>query len=56
MRKRNKTVQDLKMEIEAINQTQNEGILELENLGKRTGRIDASICNRIQRRRELSGK
>ena len=32
----NKTVQDLKMEIEAIKKTQTEGILEMENLGKRT--------------------
>jgi hypothetical protein len=27
----NKTVQDLKMEIEAIKKTQTEGILEMEN-------------------------
>ena len=39
----NKTVQDLKMEIEAIKKTQTEGILEMENLGKRTGTTDASI-------------
>jgi hypothetical protein len=30
----NKTVQDLKMEIEAIKKTQTEGILRVENLGK----------------------
>ena len=30
----NKTVQDLKMEIEAIKKTQTEGILEMENLRK----------------------
>lgn len=30
----NKTVQDLKMEIEEIKKTQTEGILEMENLGK----------------------
>jgi hypothetical protein len=30
----NKTVQDLKMEIETIKKTQTEGILEMENLGK----------------------
>jgi hypothetical protein len=29
----NKTVQDLKVEIEAIEKTQTEGILEVENLG-----------------------
>lgn len=30
----NKTVEDLKMEIEEIKKTQTEGILETENLGK----------------------
>ena len=32
----NKTVQDLKMEIEAMKKTQTEDILEIENLEKRT--------------------
>ena len=36
----NKTVQDLKMEIEAIKKTQTEGILEMENLGKKTETTD----------------
>ena len=44
----NKTVQDLKMEIEAINKTQTQEILEMENIGKRTGSTDASITKRIQ--------
>ena len=48
----NKTVQDLKMEIEAIKKTQTEEILEMENLGKRTGTTDASITNRIQEMEE----
>jgi len=43
-----KTVQDLKVEIETIKRTQTEGILEMENLGKRTGTTDASIAKRIQ--------
>jgi hypothetical protein len=30
----NKTIQDLRMEIEAIKKTQTEGILEIKNLGK----------------------
>jgi hypothetical protein len=30
----NKTVPDLRVEIEAIKNTQTEGILEMENLGK----------------------
>ena len=44
----NKTIQDLKMEIETITKSKRETILELENLGKRSGVIDASITNRIQ--------
>jgi chromosome segregation ATPase len=44
----NKNIQDLKMEIETIKTSQEETILELENLGKRSGDIDASITNRIQ--------
>jgi hypothetical protein len=43
----NKTIQDLKMEIEAINNTQTEGILEMENLGMVLGTKDKSITNRI---------
>jgi prefoldin subunit 5 len=44
----NKTIQGLKMEIETIKKSQRETTLELENLGKRRGAIDASITNRIQ--------
>jgi chromosome segregation ATPase len=44
----NKTIQDLKMEIEAIKKSQKETTMEIENLGKRSGVIDASITNRIQ--------
>lgn len=52
----NKTVQDLKREIEAIMKTQTKGILEMENLGKRTGTTDRSITNRIQKMQErISG-
>jgi hypothetical protein len=36
MRNINKTVQDLKGEIEVIKKTQIEAILHMENLGKRT--------------------
>jgi len=36
------------MEIEAIKKPQTEGILETENLGKRTGATDANISNRIE--------
>jgi hypothetical protein len=44
----NKTIQDLKMEIEIIKKSQRETTLEIENLGKRSGVIDTSITNRIQ--------
>jgi prefoldin subunit 5 len=53
----NKTIQDLKMEIETINKSQRETTLEIENLGKRPGVIDASITNRKQDIEErISGK
>jgi predicted nucleic acid-binding Zn-ribbon protein len=52
----NKTIQDLKMEVEIIKKSQRETTLQLENLGKRSGVIDASITNRIQEIEErLSG-
>jgi hypothetical protein len=35
------------MEIESIKNLQGKTILEIENLGKRSGIIDASITNRI---------
>ena len=47
--KLNKTIQDLKMEVETIKKSQRETTLEIENLGKKSGGIDASITNRIQK-------
>jgi prefoldin subunit 5 len=44
----NKTIQDLKMEIETIKKSQRETTLELENLRKRSGVTDGSIKNRIR--------
>ena len=44
----NKTIQDLKLKIETIKKSQWETTLEIDNLGKRSGVIDASITNRIQ--------
>ena len=44
----NKTIQDLKMEIEAIKKTQMEATLEMENLGKRTGATDVSITKMLK--------
>jgi predicted nucleic acid-binding Zn-ribbon protein len=52
----NKTIQDLKREIETIKNTQRETTLEIENLGKKSGTIDASISNRIKEMEErISG-
>jgi chromosome segregation ATPase len=44
----NKTIIDLKREVGTIKKTQSEGTLEIENLGKKSGSIDASISKRIQ--------
>jgi hypothetical protein len=44
----NKTIQDLKMEVETMKKTQRERNLEIETLGTKTGNIDVSISNRIQ--------
>jgi hypothetical protein len=43
-----KTIQDQKREVETIKKTQSETMLEIENLGKKSGNIDASISNKIQ--------
>jgi hypothetical protein len=44
----NKTIQNLKMEVETIKKTKKETTLEIEILGKRSGVIDVIISNRIQ--------
>jgi predicted nucleic acid-binding Zn-ribbon protein len=44
----NKTILDLKREVDTIKKTQNEAMLEIEILGKKSGTIDESISNRIQ--------
>ena len=52
----NKTIKDLKMEVESIKKTQRETTLELKMVGKRSGAIDASITKRIQEMEErISG-
>jgi predicted nucleic acid-binding Zn-ribbon protein len=43
----NKTILDLKMEIETIKKSQRQTTPEIENLGKRSRVIDASIIYRI---------
>jgi predicted nucleic acid-binding Zn-ribbon protein len=44
----NKTIQNLKMEVETIKKSQRETILDIENLERKSGAIDASITNRMQ--------
>jgi chromosome segregation ATPase len=56
VKKLNKTIQDLKVEIETIKKSQRETTPEIENLGKGSGGRDASITNRIQKIEEkISG-
>ena len=56
MKELKKIIQNLKIEIETINKAQSETTLELENIGKRSGVIDASTTNRIQETEEkISG-
>jgi hypothetical protein len=52
----NRTIQDVKREVETIKKTQRETILGIENLGKKSGTIDVSISNRMQEMEErISG-
>jgi chromosome segregation ATPase len=44
----NKTIQNLKIEVETIKKSQRERNLEIENLGKRSGVIDPSNTNRMR--------
>jgi hypothetical protein len=53
----NRTIQDIKMEVDTIKKTQSEATLERETLGKKSGTIDASISKRIQEMEErISGE
>jgi hypothetical protein len=52
----NKTIQDLKMEVEKIKKTKRETTLEIEILGKKSETIDASISIRLHEMEErISG-
>jgi hypothetical protein len=53
VKKLNKTIQYLKMEIGPIKKSQRETTLKIENLGKRSGVIDTSITSRIQEMEEI---
>ena len=56
MKELNKKIQDLKIGLETLKKSQRETTLEIENLGKRSGVIDASITNRIPELQEkISG-
>ena len=46
------TVQSMKSEIDTIKKTQNEAMLDLERLDKRSGTKDVSTTNRIQEMEE----
>jgi chromosome segregation ATPase len=48
----NKTILDLKREVDTIKKTQRKAALEIETLGKKSGTIDVSISNRIQEMEE----
>jgi hypothetical protein len=48
----NKTIQDVKMEVETMKKTQRETALEIETLGKKSGTIDMSISNKIKEMEE----
>ena len=50
----NKTIQDLKMEIETIKKSQRETTLKLENLGKRSGVIDEASPTEYKREKRES--
>jgi hypothetical protein len=49
----NKNILDLKRDVDIIKKTQSEETLEIENLGKKSVTIDASINNRIQEMEEI---
>ena len=52
----NKTIVDLKREVDTIKKTQSEATLEIETLEKKSGTIDACISYRIQEMEErISG-
>ena len=51
-----KTIQDLKMEVETMKETQRKTTLEIKTVGKKSGTIDVSISNRKEEMEErISG-
>jgi hypothetical protein len=47
LKKTNKIVEDLKIEIEEIKKTQTDGILEMKSLGTQIGVIEVSSTNTL---------
>ena len=45
----NKTIQDLKREVDTIKKTQSEATLEIETLQKKSGTIDATSATEYKR-------
>jgi hypothetical protein len=54
MKKLNKAIQDLKLEVKTINKSERETTLEIKNIGNISGVIDASITNSIKEIEERS--
>ena len=52
LKETNKSVQGMKMEIEAIKKSQIEGLPEMKSLGVSTESITANFINRIQKMEE----
>ena len=52
VKKLNKTIQDLKIEVETRQKSQRDTTLEIRKIGKRSGVRDASITNRTQQLNE----
>jgi hypothetical protein len=45
----NKPIQDIKMEVKTIKKLERETTLQIENLGKRSGVIDANITTEYKK-------
>ena len=46
----NKTIEDLKREVDTMKKTQSKATLEIETLGKKSGTIDVSISKKKYKR------
>ena len=48
----NKTIEDIKMEVETMEKTQRKTTLEIDTLEKKSGNIDVNTSNRIEEMEE----